>query len=385
MNNLVIRPRDTDYVLGSNSPIIFKAVNPSGVWVSRLEFFENQKLGFETNGCVLFAAQESFDAQMDLLISNGSIPSDVVAQFRSMGYMDLGLDGQAHFHSSPRFLQILTGNGFNGNSQPDPWDVMRKYGVLPWSDLPFSASISQAEYLTGITPQMTAKAAQFLSLIGGKAAIQYHFVTNNAPKNIPAFEKALQQAPLCLGIATNDGWNQVTPTDPADIAPNHSIMCYEITGQDCDILDHYVPYEKVLDAEYPIPYALQGIVTPIFPAPLPAPLPANPTIQQESDWLSSISQWLSSLIKQLQGRNLTSNKMNIYNSFISKTNWTLVVTIVLTIANAVVPFMPADVQATVTTVLLALAGIFHVNGVNKAALASAQASVSGTLTPTSGQ
>ena len=78
--------------------------------------------------------------------------------------------------------------------------------------------------------------------------------------------------------------------------------------------------------------------------------------------------------------------MNIYNSFISKTNWTLVITIVLTIANAVVPFMPADVQATVTTVLLALAGVFHVNGVNKAALASANASVSaGSPVPTSGQ
>jgi uncharacterized membrane protein YGL010W len=51
---------------------------------------------------------------------------------------------------------------------------------------------------------------------------------------------------------------------------------------------------------------------------------------------------------------------------ISKTNWTLIVTIIVTVGNAVVPFMPAGVQATVTTLLLALASIFHVSEVNTA-------------------
>lgn len=52
---------------------------------------------------------------------------------------------------------------------------------------------------------------------------------------------------------------------------------------------------------------------------------------------------------------------------ISKTNWALIVTILITIGNAVVPFMPVPVQATVTTILLAVASIFHVNDVNTAA------------------
>ena len=65
--------------------------------------------------------------------------------------------------------------------------------------------------------------------------------------------------------------------------------------------------------------------------------------------------------------------MNIskYNGWISKTNWTLVITILLAIGNAVMPFMSEAAQATVTTILLAIAGIFHVSGVNKAAIASA--------------
>jgi hypothetical protein len=57
---------------------------------------------------------------------------------------------------------------------------------------------------------------------------------------------------------------------------------------------------------------------------------------------------------------------------ISKTNWTLIITILITVGNAVVPFMPVSVQATVTTILLALATIFHVDDV-KQAVASATA------------
>jgi hypothetical protein len=52
---------------------------------------------------------------------------------------------------------------------------------------------------------------------------------------------------------------------------------------------------------------------------------------------------------------------------ISKTNWTLIITIVITIGNAVVPFMSPQVGATVTSVLLIVAGIFHISDVNTAA------------------
>jgi hypothetical protein len=57
---------------------------------------------------------------------------------------------------------------------------------------------------------------------------------------------------------------------------------------------------------------------------------------------------------------------------ISKTNWTLIITILITVGNAIVPFMPVAAQATVTTILLALATIFHVDDV-KQAVASASA------------
>jgi hypothetical protein len=72
--------------------------------------------------------------------------------------------------------------------------------------------------------------------------------------------------------------------------------------------------------------------------------------------------------------------MNIYNSWISKTNWSAVALVAVTITQAVIPFMSPEVQSIVTAVLGAFIVIFHVQGVNKAAINSAA-----TGTPSSGQ
>lgn len=53
----------------------------------------------------------------------------------------------------------------------------------------------------------------------------------------------------------------------------------------------------------------------------------------------------------------------------SKTNWILVLTIVLTAVNAVVPFMPSSAQAVVIIVLSAVASIFHISDVKTASAA----------------
>lgn len=60
---------------------------------------------------------------------------------------------------------------------------------------------------------------------------------------------------------------------------------------------------------------------------------------------------------------------------LSKTNWTLLLTIAITILNAVVPFMPTALQATVTTLLLAAASIFHISDVKIAAASAPKPTV----------
>jgi len=262
---LILKPRATDYVKGVDSPIAFKAVVEN--WEPHFGFFERQLIGFETNGCVLFSTQEDFDAQIDALIADGTVPATMLTQFESMGYMDTNSrDGTSHFHSSPRFLQIQTGNGYNGNAVQDGWDTIRTYGVLPWSDLPFDATIPEETYLTGVTPEMLAKAAQFLALIGGKNTVQYHWLNDGPPKNIPQILGSLPQAPLCTGVFLLDTtWNQVTPGNPPNDPPCHCVTTYAVNGEDSNILDHYPPFEKVLGAGYPMNYNFQGVVQIIAP------------------------------------------------------------------------------------------------------------------------
>ena len=57
----------------------------------------------------------------------------------------------------------------------------------------------------------------------------------------------------------------------------------------------------------------------------------------------------------------------------SKTQWTLVVAIVVAAGNAIVPFMSPQIAGVVTVILGALATIFHTDDVNQA-VASASAS-----------
>ena len=293
---LIIKPRATDYVLGANSPIELKSNLPSANWLPYTEFFERQLIANgDTDGCVLFTAQESFDAQMELLIQSGKIDATTLALFNSLGYMDTGMDGKPHFHSSPRFLQILTGNGFNGNALYDPWDVMRTYGVLPWKDLPVEGTMET--YLTGLTDAMKAKAAQFLQAIGGKNSIQYHWVMNGS-ENQPAMIQALPTAPLCLGVNVGSDWNQINPPPPPSGAdPGHAVMNYQIITNNFYVYDHYLPNPKDL-INYPVIYALQGVVS--FNPPPPS-LPSNSTVPQIQNWLTRLIAWLKNLSANLNG------------------------------------------------------------------------------------
>lgn len=277
-----------------------KGVPKTSDWLPYINFFESQLIeGQDSDGCEFFTIQESFDAQMDYLIKTGIIPSSVVDQFDSMGYMDIGTDKEKHFHSSPRFLQVQSGDKFNGASIQAGWDVIRKYGVLPWVDSPVDNTLTPEMYLYPVSQALLDKASQFLALLGGKSAVSYQWVSAGK-ENIPAMESAIGQAPLCFGVVTNDGWNQVYPTPPASGAnPNHAVMCYAVKTNDFSIYDHYEPASKEL-VNYPVLYAFQGIVNYIAPieqqvvstaAQIVAQIPSVPVAQQAS-LLSSLQQVL---------------------------------------------------------------------------------------------
>lgn len=304
MSGLKIKPRDSDYVMGVNSPLTAAKVLVSGDWLPYFKFYEGQLLsGGDSDGCVLFSEQEVFDAWIEFLWQNKKISQKTWDWFDALNYLDVGTDGQKHFHSSPRFLQIMTGNGLEGNSIPEGIDAMRKYGVLPWKDFPASQDLTPQEYLQGLTQEMKNKALQFLIGIGGKNSIQYHWIVNGSA-DVQAMIEALQSSPLIIGVNVGSNWNQVKPTPPSSGAnPGHAVANYKIAPwTDVWIYDHYVPNPKDLQ-NYPVWYAMQMVVSVNPPPPAPVP-PQNPTVPQTVSWLTSLVSWLRNLLESVtpQGR-----------------------------------------------------------------------------------
>ena|SRR5665213_262354 len=370
---VIVTPRETDFIKGVSSPIPFKAVT-SGDWTPHINFFERQYIQFETDGCTDFTGNESLDAQMAALMSIafdaqmdahvGTFPQAVVDQLTQMGYMDTGVDGNLHFHSSPRYTQVMSGIGQNGGSLPTVWDTMRAYCVLPWKDLPFDATITEAEYFAPVPEALQAKAQQFLALIGGKQAIQYHWLLDGNGPDLVKMKAALPQAPLCIGSSVCGDWNEVTPAVCTDRTPQHSTMIYKITEAGSAILDHYVPFEKVLAPAYPVPYVIQGIVMPSFSTPAPSvTIPAIPANIQPTQANVNILTVIVSLYQQIVALfqpkvGNTTTPMN-YSLLRSKTFWTIVFNFAFTGYSAISGQLPVTATVVISGLLTTIAALFH--------------------------
>lgn len=296
-HNLVIKPRASDYVLGSNSPLMLKSVS-DGDWTTHQCFDELQRNPlFDDDGCAPYYANKNLDVWMDFLMP--SLPASVTSQLQP--FMQLGRDGLGHFHSSPWFTENLTGNGQNGNSLPECMDVIRKYGAIPYSEFNFTDTTTPAEYFVAPTAEQLGIGVQFLSLMGGKNFLQYHWIANDSPKNLTQMESAIMQSPLGVGIAVAESWNQETPApDPlASTPPQHALLVTKIPAPNTQVSDNYLPYVKFLDEGYPINYILQAIVSYIVPIEQTilattatvvqdiATSPATPA--QKLSWLQSIA------------------------------------------------------------------------------------------------
>ena len=316
-NNLITRYDARDYIKGDGH-IVLSGVGIND-WTPYFHFKELQKIGgFESDDCVIFSASEITDAEIDYLISVGKISQTTIDWFTSLGFMDSvnSDDGKPHFHSSPRYWGTLTGNGQNGNALQDPWNVGRKYGAIPWTDLPFDATITTPEqYFAPIPQNLLDKGQQFLMGVGGKNWIQFHWLYNDANGTIsfPSLDADRFATPLQIGLNVGSDWNEVSPPVPPVGSPaGHSVTNIASSAQGEVIFDHYVPYVKTLGAGYPIPQVMQAVITitPPPPAP-PAPVITNDTPAQAqqatSNWLSQLVAWLSSIIgstiQGIKGRN----------------------------------------------------------------------------------
>lgn len=289
-NCLIIETRPTDWFAGTNSKIEFQAVN-DGDWTPYLPIFDRQKIGFETDACVPFSAVQCIEMQINCFIRTGQLPQSTLEWLITQGYIETLADGTLQFHASERYIAKEDGTTLaQGTSFQGCWDAIRKFGILPWHDWPFDESVTSADQFYAPVPgNLVLKAKQFLTYF----RVQYHWIRNNS--ETPALAPYLKQAPIMIGTVVCEPWDQVNvPTCSGQ--PAHSTTIYKIDTVR-HLLDHYVPYLKQIQFDYPIPFAIQGVVSIIPPVP-PAPvLPPNPSLPEEQTWLNQVLNWLKVVLQ----------------------------------------------------------------------------------------
>ncbi|MDD4601501.1 MAG: hypothetical protein PHQ46_10685, partial [Negativicutes bacterium] len=252
---VIIEDRETDWKIGGASSIPYEIVMPSGDWIKWYSIYERQKKKTETMSCVTFSAHNGNEAQMNFMSNTGVMTSEAIKFFIENGYL---VNGQFNF--SDRFTAIMSGTTPEGNSCQNVWDSIRKDGLLPEADCPFTDSMTSAQYFKNdISQAQKDKAKRVLDYIN----VAYEWVIQNSVTALAQWEKdeiakALKQAPLQL-ITPVCKWDK-TPAPCGNINCQHATSESSISQAGYPIVDTYDPFEKVLSPDYVIRYAQKGVV-----------------------------------------------------------------------------------------------------------------------------
>lgn len=233
--------------------------------------YTGQKYGrFETSTCWMFGACNNIETQLELEAKFGRFSADQMKWFKDNGYIDE--DGD--FYLSRRWGAILSGAKDGGNDEAEAWKIAEKYGMIPFSMLPYSIEDTLDEETLKdfvdeyfdtrvITQEMKNLGKEFLKRVKIRSE---EFGTRWQDKKVDEIIKALKQASLQIGIPVPWYWNQMEVKWDGTTQPEHSVELYKyVLGDEYPyfIFDSYEPHLKQLSKDFFIPIATRGIVTAI--------------------------------------------------------------------------------------------------------------------------
>lgn len=234
-------------------------------FTSSLPVGEKQRLLFDNMSCTDYSALNSVETQVHFLLSQ--INQEGIKRLQELGFLK---DGQ--FNSSDRFTAVVSGTTDQGNSCVNVWDSIRKhtdgsgFGLLPESDVPFTATMTKAQYYKrDFTPEQLAKAKLIWEIFDFEYEnVLANNVTALAEWEIEDLRRHLRQAPLQITSPVCH-WNDPLITPCGKVASEHATMLFKIEKENGKwvfyIFDSYSPYIKKLSADYIIRYAYKGVVT----------------------------------------------------------------------------------------------------------------------------
>jgi len=217
-----------DYITGA-SPLKWESFT-DGDWRKYLPLEEKQfNATFDTMSCTTFSALNVLETLINFLIQNNKID---VESLKTLGYIQ---NGKVNF--SDRFTAIMSGTMRNGNYFQNVMDSVRKDGLLPEVDLPFSGK-TWDEYhdKSKITEAMKAKAKKILDIFD----FAYEWVElDDSSTNL--FE-ALKQSPVQVAVTKEQ--------------PSHAIMLPKIDFE----FETYSPFLRPRTRT--LGYAMKIMATP---------------------------------------------------------------------------------------------------------------------------
>lgn len=275
MGVLIQDPRATDYVAGDAATgLVFENRNPLGDWTKYLPS-EEQQIGvyFDTMACVTFSALNVLETQLNFMLQNNMIPHVTNQKLTELGVLK---DGRFNF--SDRFTAKMSGTTKNGNYLVNVWDSIRNHGLLAESDWPYPREQRQPvfdwdDYYKEIPQELKDKAMK-LSKLGDILDIRYEWLVAGGKAFQNQFMEWLRMGPVQLATPVCPPWGGSGIVPACSLPVGHATMMVAVVTGAYEIFDHYVPFLKKLALDYPIPYALRGMVYMKENAP---PKPIDPT------------------------------------------------------------------------------------------------------------
>lgn len=242
-----------------NTGVVVQPTN----WVPSAPTNEPQSGGFglDKNVCATQSNCQGLETDLIAQIAASQLPVTHLSFLKANKYLDE--NGRPRFNV--RVSAILNGTTKNGNDCDVVASATRSIGLFPFGIIPDDPTLSWNDYYNKavITPEILALGLEFLKYFTPYYIWVWTSGGARTSAENAALLSAIAAAPLQLPVPVCPTWNSPNVLSCPSLVVQHAVLGQKV-GADFSITiqDHYVPYEKVLAPDYPIPYALQVFLRP---------------------------------------------------------------------------------------------------------------------------
>lgn len=268
-------PSPSAWIFGGETGATKPILEPLGQWDAYLPTPELQNQGLETMGCTVWSAQQNNEILINRLRAKGLLPTTHEVFLKDNGYIDS--NNSVNFAERPTCK--LAGTTRKGTSLEPVGESIRKlHGLLPEKDWPFpdmsnipldpNAFYQDGKrwdlYYADVPQELQKKSLKFLDYF----KINYEWVVLGQCGQVEQMKEALKYGPLQIASQTCAGWNTGKVIGCGCGQATHCTIIYGYTSDGYwKCFDHYIPFDKLLDPGYGIPWVMQYSIVPIAPNP----------------------------------------------------------------------------------------------------------------------